>query len=66
MDGSVRCLKSKEDTKLVERRQVTGVTKDGKALVIELMLDSIVDETGTTWVGVLHDVTGKARFAVVS
>ena len=42
------------------QREVVGLTKDGRPLVIELMLDSITDDTtgGTTLVGVLHDITG--------
>ena len=40
------------------RTEVTAHTKDGRPLIIELLLNSATDPTGnTTFVVVLHDIT---------
>ena len=55
------------DNRMVgEQKEVTGLTKDGRPLVIELMLNSMPDENGgRTFVGVLHDITGVSMFFTV-
>ena len=57
-----RYLKTKEARVVGKRREVPGRTKDGRALIIEFLLQCTLDPTGkTTFVAVLNDITDIRR-----
>jgi len=54
-----RYLETGEAKVIGKRREVVGQTKDGKLLIIELLLNRTVDPSGQTiFVAVLNDITG--------
>jgi len=55
-----RYLKTGKARVIGKSREVVGLTKDGRRLVIELLLNSVIDEKGgVAFVGVLNDITSE-------
>jgi PAS domain S-box-containing protein len=54
-----RYLETRSPHILGSRVEVTGLRKDGETFMLELATNELSDEAGTTFIGVLHDITQR-------
>ncbi|MBS4097772.1 MAG: response regulator, partial [Sulfuricella sp.] len=52
-----RYLHSREPHILGRRRELQGIRKDGVTFAIELMVNEMVDDAGSTFIGIIRDIT---------
>ncbi|MBI5937422.1 MAG: PAS domain S-box protein [Betaproteobacteria bacterium] len=55
----IRYLETRQAKILGQRREVQGQRRDGTIFPIELAVNELVDDAGSTFLGVIHDITAR-------